>query len=196
VRNIFFSCVILLGFICALPPRELSAQTEDENYVIKEDDILSITVRDEPEYSTVQGRQVRMDGMISFPMLGDIHVSGKTVKQLEEDLTERLKFFVNEPIVQVYVDKVLSYYVSVNGNVAKMGRYAIGAPTSGSPTTVLDVLAAAGGPTPTAKSKNIKIVRYLNGREIQYSFNYKDVINGKNMQQNITLQNRDIILVP
>jgi len=191
MRNLFWGCIILLGFVCGL-----AAQEEAESdYVIREDDVLSITVRDEPEF-TVQGRPVRMDGRIALPQLGEIHVSGKTTKQLESEITERLKYLVRDPIVQVFVDRVVSYWVTINGKVGRPGRYAIGGPSSGSPSTVLEVLATAGGPAPTASLKNIKIVRVVNGREVQFPFNYKDALQGKNLKQNIILENRDLILVP
>jgi polysaccharide export outer membrane protein len=191
VRNVFFICVIMLAFVCGL-----SAQEDvDSNYVIREDDTLTITVRGFDEY-TVKGRPVRMDGRIPFPGLGEIHVSGKTTTQLEEELTKRLEFLVLEPIVQVFVDNVASYWVLLAGNVSRTGKFAIGSPTSGSPTRVLDVLASAGGPTEKAKIKDIKIVRYVNGREVIFRFNYKDVLQGKNLNQNILLENRDTIMVP
>ncbi|MDR0310763.1 MAG: polysaccharide export protein [Acidobacteriota bacterium] len=197
MRNIFFGCVILLVFACGLPAQEISAQAEaDDSYVVKEDDILTIDVRGEPEY-TVKERPVRMDGKISVPMLSDIHASGKTTKQLEEEITEKLKLFVKEPIVQVFVVKVGSHWVTLAGQVVgRTGRYAIGSPSSGSPTTVLEILATAGGLKETAKAKNITIARYVNGREVHFKFNYKDVLKGKNLSQNITLENRDYILVP
>jgi len=191
MRNLFLGCIILLGFACGFAAQE----DEESDYVIREDDVLSIIVRDEPEF-TVQGRPVRMDGRITLPQLGEIHVSGKTTKQLESEITERLKYLVREPIVQVFVDKVVSYWVTVSGKVGRTGKYAIGAPSSGSPSTVLEVLATAGGPLPTASVKNIKIVRIVNGREVQFPFNYKDALQGKKLEQNIILENRDLILVP
>ena len=192
MRNLFFGCIILLGFICGSLPAQEEAESD---YVIREDDVLTIDVRDESEYR-VQGRPVRMDGRLTIPMLGEIHVAGKTTKQLESEITERLKYLVRDPIVQVFVDRVVSYWVTLNGKVSRPGRYSIGGPNSGSPSTVLEVLATAGGPLPTASVKNIKIVRIVNGREVQFPFNYKDALKGKKLEQNIILENRDLILVP
>jgi polysaccharide export outer membrane protein len=183
-----------LGFVCGLYAQE-QEEVPDSDYVIREDDILSIKVRDEKEY-TVEGRPVRMDGRITLPMLGEIYASGKTQKQLETEITDRLKLFVKDPIVQVVVDRVASYYVVLSGKIGKTGRHLIGSPNGGSPTTVLEVLAGAGGPLPTASVKNIIIVRKVNGQEVQFKFNYKDVLQGKNLQQNIILENRDWIMVP
>ena len=186
MRNVFFSCIILLVFTCGLP-----AQDEvDSDYVIREEDVISINVRNEDEYS-VKERSVRMDGRITLPQLGEIYVGGKTTKQLEAEITERLKFLVRDPIVQVFVDRVFSHKVTIAGKVGRPGQYSLGAPTN-----VLEVLMSAGGPLPTASVKNIKIVRVVNGKEVQYPFNYKDALQGKNLQQNILLENRDLILVP
>ena len=193
MRNIFLSCVVLLMFACMVSAQENAVV--DKEYVISEDDILSINVRNEPEY-TVSQRPVRMDGRITLPMLGEMHVSGKTTRQLEEEITKRLEYLVKEPLVQVFVDKVASHWVTLVGKVGRTGRYTIGSSFSKSPTTVLDVISTAGGPTIGAKITKIKIVRQVNGREVQFEFNYKDVLQGKNMEQNITLENRDVILVP
>ena len=187
VRNVFLSCVILLIFAGGL-----YAQAEvDSNYVIGEDDIISILVRNDPEY-TVRERKVRMDGRITLPMLGEIYVVGKTTRQLEEDVAKRLELYLQPPItVTAIIEIVNSHKVTVAGNVGKPGHYAIGAPA-----TVIDILVRAGGPTPTAKSKKIRIVRTVNGRQVQFLFNYNDVIRGKNMRQNIPMENGDYILVP
>ena len=185
MKKAFFSCVIFWIFVSGLPAQD----DADSDYVIREEDVLSITVREEPEY-TVKERPVRMDGRVTLPLLGEIHASGKTTKQLETEITDRLKYLVRDPIVQVFVDRVFSQRVTVAGKVNRTGHYALS-----SPTTVLDVLVRAGGPTADAKVKAIKIVRTVNGREIQYTFNYKEVLQGKNMKQNILLENRDYIMV-
>ena len=188
MRKIFFICIILLGFTCELPAQQEAA---DGDYVIREEDVLSIIVRDEKEYD-VNARPVRMDGKITMPLLGDIFVSGKTTKELEAEITERLKIHLKEPIiVQVFLESTPSHKVTVGGNVVQPGDYALT-----SPTTVLQVLNSAKGLTEKAKVKNIKIIRYINGRQVQFNFNYKEFLQAKNLQQNILLQNGDYILVP
>lgn len=188
MKNIFFICMILFGFACGSSAQE--DIDSDSDYVIREEDVISVNVRGEPENS-VRDRSVRMDGKITLPMLGEIHASGKTTKQLEAEITERLKYLVRDPIVQVFVEKVYSHRVTVAGKVGRPGTYALG-----SPTTVLEVLMSAGGPLATAKIKKIKIVRKVNDVEVQFPFNYKEVLNGKKLNQNILLENRDWILVP
>ena len=187
MRNIFFGFVILLIFAGGLSAQE---EEVDSNYVIGEEDVLSIIVRNEAEFS-VRDRSVRMDGRITMPMLGEIYVIGKTARQLEDDVAEKLKLFVVDPVVIVVIEKIYSHRVTIAGNVSKPGHYAIG-----TPSTVLDILVRAGGLTATAKVRDIKIVRTVNGRQVQFPFNYRDVIRGRNMHQNILLENRDYILVP
>jgi polysaccharide export outer membrane protein len=75
--------------------------------------------------------------------------------------------------------------------VAKPGVYYLG-----SPLTVLELLARAGGFREEANKKKISIVRKEGGRTLSFRFNYKDVSQGKNLQQNIILENGDVIIVP
>ena len=65
-----------------------------------------------------------------------------------------------------------------------------------SPTTVLQLLATAGGVLEYAKSKDIRIMRTDAGKQVSYKFNYKDVIEGKNLKQNIELKPGDTVIVP
>ena len=190
---------VILGVMCfALAGVPVVAQQdtpaeetpETPAYRIGIQDVLSVLVWKEPELS-VREVVVRPDGKISLPLINEIQASGLTTAQLREQIAEKLKDFVAAPNVSVTVVKTLSQSVTVMGQVGKPGAYLLGAPM-----TVLDVLARAGGLTEEAKRKSIKIVRTENGKTVQYSFNYKDVIKGKNLRQNITLKNGDIILVP
>jgi polysaccharide biosynthesis/export protein len=121
----------------------------------------------------------------------DIRARGLTRRQLQNAITEKLKEVVASPTVSVSVVKVVSQTVTVVGQVSRPGAYSVGAPI-----TVVEMLARAGGLTEFAKEKAIKVVRTENGRTTQFPVNYKDVIQGKNLQQNIILKKGDVILVP
>jgi len=159
-----------------------------ENFVIGLEDVLRIDVWREPELSAPQ-IVVRPDGMITLPLIGEIQAAGLTTKQLRENLTERFKEFAQAPTVSVMVLKIESQKVSIIGSVGKPGAYPLG-----SPMTVLELIARAGGLTEYAKSKDITIVRKKDGSTLR--FNYKDVIRGKNLKQNVYLENGDIVMVP
>jgi polysaccharide biosynthesis/export protein len=161
-----------------------------EDYIIGVDDILSIYVWKEPDFS-VKELIVRSDGKISLPLVNDIEAGGLTPKQLKQRITDRLSEFIQLPNVTVTVLKSMSHSVSVAGQVGKPGSYSFGGPI-----TVLELLARAGGVTEYAKAKDIKIVRKADGKPLQFPFNYKDVIEGRGMEQNIILKTGDIIMVP
>jgi polysaccharide biosynthesis/export protein len=168
--------------------QQVSAPQVSENFIIGLEDVLAINVWKETELS-VPTVVVRPDGKITLPLIGDVQASGLTTKKLQDAIAERLREYVATPTVTVTVTKVESQKVSIVGAVAKPGAYSLG-----SPMTVLDLIARAGGLTDYAKLKNIKIIRKRDGKTL--AFNYKDVINGKNLSQNVVLENGDIVLVP
>ena len=172
----------------AASPQKSSDTGAPETFVIGLEDVLRVDVWREPELSAPQ-IVVRPDGKITLPLIGDVQAAGFTTKQLQENLTERFKEFAQAPTVSVMVLRIESQKVSIIGNVGKPGAYPLG-----SPMTVLELIARAGGLTEYAKSKNITIVRKKDGTTLK--FNYKDVINGKNLKQNVYLESGDIVLVP
>ncbi len=174
----------------AQAPARPPAAPGDEEYVIGLQDVLSVVVWREPDLS-VRELGVRPDGKISLPLINEIQAAGLTTRQLREQITEKLKDFVAAPNVWVMVLKSLSQSVTVVGEVGKPGIYPVG-----SRLTVLELLAQAGGLTELAKAKEIKVVRREGGKNVQYPFNYREAIRGRNLQQNIVLKDGDIVLVP
>ncbi len=159
-----------------------------EGFVVGVQDVLAINVWKEPELSASEV-VVRPDGMITLPLIGDVRADGLTTLQLQEAISNRLTAYVANPTVTVTVVRIESHKVSIVGQVTKPGSYPLIAPM-----TVLELIALAGGLTEYAKTKDIKIVRKKDGKTL--SFNYKDVIKGKNLQQNVFLEVGDIVLVP
>ncbi len=180
-------CALLFG---QGPKSEAPSKDNAPEYVIGLEDILSINVWKEPELS-LKEVVVRPDGKISLPLVNDIQAAGSTPAQLQEKIADKLKEFVASPHVNVAVIRTISRSVSVVGSVNRPGAFPLGAPL-----TVLEVLARAGGLTELAKPKDIKIVRNENGKTVQLPFNYKEVAKGKNLQQNITLKDGDVVIVP
>jgi polysaccharide export outer membrane protein len=158
-------------------------------YVIGPDDLLSIMFwqKDIPSLEVT----VRPDGKISLPLLNDVQAAGLTPLQLRERLTESAQAFQPDAEVAVVVRQVNSRKVFVSGEVNKPGEYRLTGPT-----TVLQMLSLAGGLREYAKAKDIAILRAENGRTVVLPFNYKDVTNRKNLQQNIELKPGDTIMVP
>jgi polysaccharide export outer membrane protein len=135
---------------------------------------------------------VRTDGKISLPLIGELQAGGETPRQLEQEIAKRLQSYISEPEVTVIVQDNKSQRINVLGMVARPGSYLL----AGS-ETVLDAIAMAGGFRDFAKQKSIYILRSSeDGAQKKLPFNYKEVIKGKNPEQNIRLLPRDTVVVP
>jgi polysaccharide biosynthesis/export protein len=162
----------------------------DNSYVIGANDALAIDVWKEPNVS--RSVSVRSDGKISLPLVGELQASGQTPQQLEQEITKRLQSYISEPEVTVIVSESKSQKVNILGMVVHPGAFLLT-----SSTTVLDAVAMAGGFKDFAKQKSVYVLRQApDGTQQKIPFNYKDVIKGKNPEQNIRLQSGDTVVVP
>jgi polysaccharide export outer membrane protein len=159
------------------------------DYVIGPDDVLSVVFWREKDLSA--DVVVRPDGRISIPLLNDVTVAGLTPEQVRVKLAAEAARFVQDPNVTVIVKQINSRRVFITGEVAKPGPY----PLTG-PTTVLQLISLAGGFLEYADSKNVLVMRNEEGRPSSYRFNYKEVVERKNLAQNIQLQPGDTVIVP
>ena len=166
-----------------------AAKPHDDTFVIGNDDVLAINVWKEPDIS--RAIPVRSDGKISLPLVGEVQAAGQTPAALEKEIAGKLKNYISEPEVTVMVQQVNSQKFNILGQVVRPGAYVI----ANSPT-VLDAIALAGGFRDFAKQKSIYVLRQGPSGETRLAFNYKEVIQGKNMAQNVRLQPRDTIIVP
>ena len=162
----------------------------DEGFVIGADDVLGIDVWKEAEVSRTV--TVRSDGKISLPLIGELQAQGKTPKQLQEEIRGKLSAFISEPEVTLIVQEVRSHRFNVLGQVQHPGSYVLT-----SSATVLDAIALAGGFRDFAKQKAIYVLRTNNdGTQVRLPFNYREVIKGDPLKQNIKLINHDTVVVP
>jgi polysaccharide biosynthesis/export protein len=167
-----------------------SPAAHDDTFIIGKNDVLAINVWKEPDIS--RSIPVRSDGKISLPLVGEIQAAGETPLKLEQNISAKLKSYIEEPEVTVIVQQINSQKFNILGMVARPGEY----PLVGS-ATVLDAIAVAGGFRDFAKQKSIYILRQNpDGTQTRIPFNYKEVVKGRNPAQNIALQARDTIVVP
>jgi polysaccharide export outer membrane protein len=161
----------------------------DPAYRIGPEDGLEISVwKDETLKTTAL---VRPDGGISFPLVGDLQVAGKTATEVRAELVSRLTRFVPDAEVTVSVVRVASYRVYVIGRVNKPGDF-----VAGRPIDVLQALTLAGGMTPFAVEDEIRIIRREGGRQVSIPFDYRQLRKGGVLTQNILLRSGDVVLVP
>lgn len=178
----------------ATPPQAVTAAQSKgvqtpADYVIGAGDVLSIVFWRDTDLSGEV--TVRPDGKITVPLLKDIAAAGLTPGELEKALQETAGRFVQDPNVTVVVRQIHSRNVFITGNVARAGSYPLNAPTS-----VLQLIAIAGGLLEYADAGGILIMRTEGGRPSTFKFNYKDVSKGKALAQNIQLRPGDTVIVP
>src|SRR5712671_2626685 len=165
------------------------AATDNPNYAIGPEDVLTIDVWKEPEISRTV--PVRRDGKISLPLLNDVQAAGLTPTQLSTEIAGKLLATVVNPQVTVIVAQMSSQRVYVLGQVTRGGAYPL-VPDM----TAVQALSIAGGFTPFANLKKIYIMRSENGQDRVFPLNYKDVVSGRRSQENIHLKPGDTIVVP
>ncbi len=157
----------------------------DPAYKLGPDDVIMVHVWREPDLSTSQA--IRPDGKITMPVIKEVDAGGLTPSQLAERISKALSEYVKNPQVVVAVQAVRSKRYYLSGEISRPGAYPLAAPV-----TVFEALTMAGGFREFANTKKITIIR---GTQ-RFRFNFKEVVKGKNLGQNIQLQNGDQIIVP
>jgi polysaccharide biosynthesis/export protein len=200
MRKAFISFVLLFSLFAAFdvsaqsasgeqPTSTPKATTVDPSYTIGPEDVINIAVWKEPDFSSTV--PVRPDGNISLQLLGDVKAAGKTPGELATDLALLLKKYIAEPRVTVTATVINSRRAFLLGEINRPGPIVI------SPgMTVLQAIAAGGGPTAYANTKKIYILRKIGISQSKLPFNYKEAIKGNVPEQNIALQPGDTIVVP
>jgi polysaccharide export outer membrane protein len=162
---------------------------DPHKYLIGAEDVLYIQVWREPDFTRIVA--VRPDGKITMPLIGEVQASGVTPIQLTKDLTDKLGQYVNRPDVTITVEQVRSKKYYIDGGVNRPGEYPLV-----TPTRVFEALSKAGGFLEFANPKKIRIIRNSGKTPETFKFNWKEVSQGKHLEQNILLENGDHIYVP
>jgi polysaccharide export outer membrane protein len=187
--------ILLLGAVACggrtpSPPPPEPTPMDREAYTIGVTDLLLISVWKNPELSVEI--PVRADGMISVPLIDDVQAEGLTPQELKEVVTRELSEFVTAPDVTVLVRQMNSRFVSVIGEVGQSTRVPLTRDLR-----VLEAIAQVGGFGPFADKNDVRIVRrQLDGREVEYRFDYDAYVSGQAPGSNIVLRPGDTIIVP
>jgi polysaccharide export outer membrane protein len=167
------------------PPEDKAPAVDPRTYSIGTGDILFVRVWREMDFTGPY--TVRPDGKITIPLVGDVQAAGLTPERLGGQLKQALADYINDPDVSVSLQQINSKKYFITGEVGRPGEYTLVAPTR-----VFDALANASGFRDFANKKKIVIIR---GAE-RIKFNYLDVLKGKDLDQNIFVENGDTIVVP
>ncbi|MBI5460902.1 MAG: polysaccharide biosynthesis/export family protein [Gammaproteobacteria bacterium] len=183
-----FTCAGILAFSLLSTSVWAEAPAAD-TYLIQPGDVLQISVwREEGLDKEVL---VRPDGGLSFPLVGNVQASDRSIVQLQTEIGEKLKRFIPDPSVTVAIKELEGNNVYVIGKVARPGIFPMR-----SRLDVVQVLSMAGGMTPYAAANKVKILRRTGGRQTAIEFAYGDIEKGENLEQNILLSAGDVVVVP
>lgn len=167
-------------------PRTSGSQLYE--YKIGIGDLILIEVYDEPDLT----KEVRVlaDGVISFPLLGQVRALGLTVKDLEREITRRLaeKYLVN-PQVTVFVMEFSQVFVF--GEVKAPGSFSIHGRM-----TVFEAITLAGGFTEVANASKVRVIRQEGGREVPFEIDIDRITKKGDSSGDIELQANDRVIVP
>jgi polysaccharide export outer membrane protein len=160
-----------------------------ESFRVGPGDVLEISVwRDE---NLSRELVVTPDRILSFPLIGDISVANMSVAEIREVITKKLSEFVPDASVAVMVKQINSLKAYVIGQVKNPGVFDITLETH-----VMQLLAQAQGLTPFAAERDIHILRYRKNGIQKIDFDYKEVLKGNQLEQDIRLERGDVIVVP
>ena len=184
---LFAVAALVLG--CAAPSGRPGAPSLEAEYHIAPPDELRVTVRPEPVIE--RELTVRPDGRVSFDLIGDVDVRGRTVEDIRLEIANRLKEFIVQPDVTVQLVRSGSRTFYILGEVARPGAY----PLVGD-VTALYALGMAGGPTRFASEDKARLVRPSSEGELVYPVYYESMTQYGYGATNYMLQPGDVVYVP
>ncbi|GLP99828.1 hypothetical protein GCM10007891_16820 [Methylophaga thalassica] len=160
-----------------------------ERYLLNSGDVLDISVWNEE--SLQKQVTVLPDGVITFPLAGEVVAKDKTVAEVEEELTKKLNEYLADPVVTVSVTNVEGNRVHILGKVLNPGSFVMNQPLD-----AMQALSLAGGLSPYAEENNIIVLRRDGTKQQVLPVKYAEIKKGKELKTNITLESGDVMIVP
>lgn len=189
VRYVLTALVIAVAFQSTAYAIE---EQQLQEYVIGAEDVLEVLVWKNADLS--KQVNVRPDGMITLPLIGDVKAAGLTTEVLRKGIVERLKEYQENAVVSIIVRDINSYKIYVLGEVVRPGAYTLKAKT-----TLIQAIALAGGFTQFASKNNIVVLREKTGKggkAENLTFSLKKIVRDGSPDKNPVLMPGDTIFVP
>lgn len=160
-----------------------------ERYLLNAGDVLDISVWNEEALQ----KQVAIlpDGMISFPLAGELMAEGKSITELQQGLTKKLTEYLADPVVTVSVSAVSGNTVNIMGKVLQPGAFVMSKNID-----VMQALSMAGGLSPYAEENNIIVIRRNDGQQKIIPVHYAAIKKGQDLDTNIIINSGDVIVIP
>ena len=182
------ACIAVASVAVPLQAQETASQFGPD-YLVGPGDVLEVSVW--KEEALTKQVVVLPDGKISFPLIGEVQAAGRTLPELKQEIGKRIVKYAPKEEVNLEVKQVNSMLIYVIGRVNQPGRFVLNTNVN-----VLQALSIAGGLNPFAKRNDIKIFRREGTATKVLPFRYDQVTDGEKLEQNITLQRGDVIVVP
>ena len=164
-------------------------QHRNPRYHVMRDDVMNVSFPLSPELN--QRIIVQPDGYITMQTIGSLYIQGMTVPEIVEALKKAYTKVLHDPIIDVDLIDFQRPYFMVSGQVGKPGQYDLR-----HDTTVSQAIAVAGGFLPTAKTQVFVYHRVYSGWMEVKKLSLKDLLNGKNANEDIEMQPGDMVFVP
>lgn len=168
--------IALLGaaFALASNAADINKKSEPDpkataDYRLGAEDVIDVFVWKEPDLTA--SVVIRPDGKISLPLANELVASGKTAAELQQEIAEKLRRYISEPVVNVMVKQINSLKISVLGEVRKPDVYRIK-----NRITVLDAIAMAGGFTDLARPNRVVVLRNTAAGQQRIKINIKQAV--------------------
>lgn len=158
-------------------------------YLVQPGDILQISVWREADMQLEV--LVRPDGAFTIPLAGEIIAVDKSVDQISQEIAIKLKQYMPDQAISVAVKQPLGNMIYIIGKVNQAGPVLMNRPLD-----VVQALSAAGGLNRFAASGKIKVIRRIKDKQTVFNFDFSDIEDGENLEQNILLKSGDVIVVP
>jgi polysaccharide export outer membrane protein len=185
--------IAVFSWYCLMSLAPIAARGEQPvaaDYRLHPGDKLEVSVWKETELQK-PAVVISPDGKFYIPLAGDIVAAGRTVAEVRQEIENRLKKYIPEPVVTVGISEVGGNVAYVIGQVTKPGAFVMNPAI-----TVLQALSLAGGTTPFAKLNDIVVIRGSQGARRSLPFRYGEVSAGKDLAQDVTLESGDVVVVP
>jgi polysaccharide export outer membrane protein len=160
-----------------------------ERYLLNAGDILDISVWNEE--SLQKQVSILPDGMISFPLAGELMAQGKSVTEIQTTLTKKLAKYLAEPVVTVSVESVSGNTVNIMGKVTQPGSFVMNKNID-----VMQALSLAGGLSPYAEENNIIVIRRNGSQQQVIPVHYAAIKKGQDLATNVVIKSGDVIVIP
>ena len=190
-----FQVLLILLLATAGVARTASAQS---SATLAPGDVLKITVYGNPDLTTTA--RVLPNGTISFPLIGEVKVGGMSPVDAERTIANRLSGggFVRNATVSIFVEQrsaAISSSVTVLGQVGRSGTYTLDPESPEAVSSLIDLLAKAGGPTEKA-ADYCYLIRSENGQSKKLRVDLAGLLRSGDIKANVPLMKGDVVLVP